>query len=85
LRQLSFCKNIPTKRSNKREGNLKKRRVLIIVAVGIFASIVAVLFLAKGRRDTVLDGTLQWGFEESAFSPTATARKSPSGGVGPIN
>jgi len=46
-----------------REGSLRRRRVLIIVAVGILASIVAVVLWAKGSRATVLDGTLQWGCE----------------------
>ena len=60
-----------------REGSLKRRRVLIIVAVGILASIVAVVLWAKGSRDTVLDGTLQWGFEESAFFPDGDCSKKP--------
>ena len=64
-------------RSNKREGHLKKRRVLTFVAVSIFASVVAVVFWAAGSRDRMLDGTLQWGFEESAFFHNGDCSKEP--------
>jgi hypothetical protein len=56
-----------TFQETRRQHTVARRRVLIIVAVGIAASIVAVVFWAKGSRDMVLDGTLQRGFEESVF------------------
>jgi hypothetical protein len=63
-----FCKNVPTVRSKMRKANtVARRRVLITIAVAVAACVVAVVFCGKGRRDIVLDGTLQWGFEESAF------------------
>jgi hypothetical protein len=52
-----------------------KRRVLIIIAVGAF--VIAVVFWGKGRRDIVLDGTLQRGFEESAFFPDGDCSNKP--------
>jgi hypothetical protein len=61
-----------------REGNtVARRRVLIIIAVGVAACVIAVVFWGKGRRDIVLDGTLQWGFEESAFFPGGDCSNKP--------
>jgi hypothetical protein len=62
FRQFSFCEYVPTFRSKKREANtVARRRVLIVIAVGVAACIVAVVFWGKGRRDIVLDGTLPMG------------------------
>ena len=56
---------------------MARRRVLIIIAVGVAACVVALVFWGKGRRDIVLDGTLQWGFEESAFFPNGDCSIKP--------
>jgi len=54
-----------------------RRRILISVAAVIVGSAVAIVFWAKGSRDVVLDGTLQFGFEESAFFPNSDCSKKP--------
>jgi hypothetical protein len=54
-----------------------RHRILISVAATIAVSAVAGVFWAKGSRDVVLDGTLQWGFEESAFFPNCDCSKKP--------
>ena len=64
---------------------MARRRVLIIIAVGVAVCLVAVVFWGKGRRDIVLDGTLQWGFEESAFFPDGDCSKKPFWWKGPNN
>ena len=46
---------------------MTRRPILIIIAVTLTACVFALVFWAKGSRDIVLDGTLQRGFEESAF------------------
>jgi hypothetical protein len=51
--------------------------VLTIAVIGIVGSIVAVCFWAKGERDVMLKGTLQWGFEESAFFPDGDCSSRP--------
>jgi hypothetical protein len=52
-------------------------RVLTIAAVAVAACVVAVVIWAEGRRDIVLDGTLQWSFEESAFFPDGDCSQKP--------
>jgi len=37
----------------------------------------AILFWARGRREIVLDGTLQFSFEESAFFQNGDCSKNP--------
>jgi hypothetical protein len=54
-----------------------RRRVLIIIAVGVAACVVAVVFWITGRNDIVLDGTLQTSFEESAFFRNGDCSKEP--------
>ena len=46
---------------------MTRQRVLGIIAVALAACILGLVLWVRGRRDIVLDGTLQWGFEESAF------------------
>lgn len=46
----------------------------------ILAVAIASLFIAlwaRGRRNVVLEGTLQWGFEQSAFFPDGDCSKKP--------
>jgi hypothetical protein len=78
LRQLPFCKNVLSARSKEQEANIVARRqVQIIIAVGVAACVVGLVLWGKGRRDIVLDGTLQWGFEESAFFPNGDCSNKP--------
>jgi hypothetical protein len=44
-----------------------RRPILIIIAVTLTTCTFALVFWAKGSRDIVLNGTIQRGFEESAF------------------
>jgi hypothetical protein len=53
------------------------RRILISLAAVIVVSTVAGVFWAKGSRNVVFDGTVQWGFEESAFFPNSDCSKEP--------
>jgi hypothetical protein len=48
-----------------------------IIAGVIVALIIAFVFWAKGSRDTVLTGTFELGFEESAFFPDGDWSKKP--------
>jgi hypothetical protein len=51
-------------------------RTRIQIATSVIVALIIVLVLwAKGSRDTVLTGTLQWGFEESAFFPDGDCSK----------
>jgi len=54
---------------------VKRTRIQIVVVV-VALGIVLVLW-AKGRKDTVLTGTLKWGFEESAFFPDSDCSEKP--------
>lgn len=56
---------------------MARRRVLIIISVGVAACVVAVVFWITGRSDIVLEGTLQTSFEESAFFPNSDCSKEP--------
>lgn len=56
---------------------MTKRRALVIGAAIIIASIGAVVLWARGKRNVVVSGTLQWGFEESAFFPDGNCSKKP--------
>lgn len=53
-------------------------RTRIQIVAGVTVALILVLVLwAKGSRDTVLSGTFQWGFEESAFFPDGDCSKQP--------
>jgi hypothetical protein len=54
-----------------------RRRFLSTIAAGVAACVIAVVLWGKGRRDIVLDGTLQRGFEESAFFPDGDCSNKP--------
>jgi len=54
-----------------------RRRLLVVIVVGFTACVIAAVVWGKGRRDVVLDGTLQWGFEESAFFLDGDCSKKP--------
>lgn len=56
---------------------MTKRGVLVTAAAVIIVSMVALVLWARGRRDVVVSGTLQWGFEESAFFPDSDCSKKP--------
>ncbi len=56
---------------------MARSRFQISVAVGVAVCVVALVFWWKGRRDILLDGTLQWGFEESAFFPNGNCSSKP--------
>ena len=53
-----------------------KRGILVVATVALL-SIGIGFFSMRGRRDVSLDGTLQWGFEESAFFPNGDCSKKP--------
>jgi len=54
------------------------KRTRIQIVVGVITAIMVVFVLwAKGSRDTVLTGTFQWGFEESAFFADGDCSKKP--------
>jgi hypothetical protein len=54
-----------------------KRRILNTILVGVAVCVIAVVFWARGRHDVILDGTLQWSFEESAFFPNGDCSSKP--------
>ena len=56
---------------------MKRRRIQIIIVGLVVASIIVFVWWAKGSRNTVLAGTFQWGFEESAFFPDGDCSKKP--------
>jgi len=56
---------------------VKRRRIQFIVVGVVVSSIIAFVLWAKGSRNTVLTGTFQWGFEESAFFPDGDCSEKP--------
>ncbi len=54
---------------------MNMRRVQIVT--GVTVALIMLVLWAKGSRDTVLTGTYQWGFEESAFFPDGCCSKKP--------
>ena len=54
-----------------------KRPAAIVGSALIIILIIASMFWAKGRRSIVLEGTLQRGFEQSAFYPNGDCSKKP--------
>jgi hypothetical protein len=55
---------------------VQRTRIQIVAAV-IVALIISLVLWAKGSRDTVLSGTFQWGFEESAFFLDSDCSRKP--------
>jgi hypothetical protein len=61
----------------RKANTVARRRFLITIAAGVAACVIALVLWGKGRRDIVLDGTLQWGFEESVFFPDGDCSNKP--------
>src|SRR5450631_2807603 len=57
--------------------NMMRRGTLRKILVAFAICVIAIVFWARGRRDIVLEGTLQWSFEESAFFPNSDCSKQP--------
>lgn len=54
-----------------------KRLPAIIAFVAVVILVVASVFWARGSSNTVLEGTLQRGFEQSDFYPNGDCSKNP--------
>ena len=54
-----------------------KRQLLKITLVAAGVCVMGILFWARGRHEIVLDGTLQFSFEESAFFPNGDCSNKP--------
>ena len=52
-----------------------KRRMIAFFAIAVVCF--SLVFWARGRRSLVLEGTLQWGFEQSAFFPDGDCSVTP--------
>ena len=51
--------------------------MLIAILAIVVVCLLVIVFLARGRHGVVLEGTLQWGFEESAFFPDGDCSNKP--------
>jgi hypothetical protein len=67
----------PSSRAFQHRRDTVKRTRIQIVAGVVIALIILFVLWAKGSRDTVLVGTFQWGFEESAFFRDGDCSKKP--------
>ena len=54
-----------------------KRRVLIVTVAILVVCLLSLILWARGRHNVLLEGTLQWGFEESAFFPDGDCSTTP--------
>lgn len=56
---------------------MTKRRVVALTVAAGAASLLGLVLWGMGRKDVDLSGTVQWGFEESAFFPNGDCSKTP--------
>lgn len=66
-----------------------KRRVLIAIVAIVVVCLLFLILWGRGRHNVLLEGTLQWGFEQSAFFPSGDCSTTPfwwsaNGPVSPI-
>jgi hypothetical protein len=54
-----------------------KRQVLIAIVAIVVVCLLSFILWGRGRRKVLLEGTLQWGFEQSAFFPSGDCSTTP--------